>query len=133
MLGAWARQQGDRAYETYLSTVDRARMQDEFDRAARYDDLAVGFWVAAEALLAVSVWRWLRGDEATDVHVAPGGTVGGPFRFDADPRGEVRLGVSLPIPGFRDAEPARSADERTRRDGASSNDAQADGATEGGR
>ncbi|MCB9462483.1 MAG: hypothetical protein H6682_02200 [Candidatus Eisenbacteria bacterium] len=97
VVGAWARQQGDQAYESYLSTVDREQMQDEFDRASNYDDVAVGFWVAAEVLLAASVWKWLRGDDV-DVRSGQGHVGPGPFQLGADPGGELRVGVSLPMP-----------------------------------
>ncbi|MCA9726322.1 MAG: hypothetical protein KC729_01470 [Candidatus Eisenbacteria bacterium] len=58
--GVWSRQTADRAYDEYLHTVDRSRMKKNLDRANRYDDVAIGFWIAAEALLAASVWTWLR-------------------------------------------------------------------------
>lgn len=69
VLGVWARQTADRSYDEYLSTVDRSRLDDHFDRAARYDDIAVGCWVAAEALLLASVFSWLRNDDDTGLSI----------------------------------------------------------------
>lgn len=89
VVGAWARQEGDRAYDDYLATVDRERMDDLFDRAGRYDDVAVGCWVAAEALLALSVWTWLRGNGVE----VDGGT---PLTLDGAGN-ELRLGLTLPL------------------------------------
>jgi len=69
VVGVWARQTADRSYDNYLATVDRGRIKSEYDRAARYDRIAVGCWVAAEALLVASVWTWLRGEPESWVRV----------------------------------------------------------------
>lgn len=60
VAGVWARQTADRAYDDYLNTIDRGEMRKKLDRANQYDEYAVGFWIAAEVLLAASAWTWLR-------------------------------------------------------------------------
>lgn len=60
VAGVWSRQTADRAYDNYLDTIDRGEMRKHLDRANQYDEYAVGFWIAAEVLLAASAWTWLR-------------------------------------------------------------------------
>ena len=60
VAGVWARQTADRSYDDYLHTIDRGEMRKHLDRANQYDEYAVGFWIAAEVLLAASAWTWLR-------------------------------------------------------------------------
>ena len=96
VLGAWARQEGDRAYEDYLTTVERDRMRSRYDRAERYDDLAVGCWVAAEVLLVASVWKWLRGSGTESPNPS-----GAPLSLEIADPGELRLAVTLPLGGSR--------------------------------
>jgi hypothetical protein len=64
----------------------------------------VGCWMAAEALLVASVWKWLRGDGADSPH-----SPGLPLSLDVGGAGELRLGLSLPLGGARGGE--RNDDE----------------------
>lgn len=84
VVGVWARQNAERAYDDYLRTLDRGEMQRKLDRAERFDRIAVGFWIGAETLLVASVWTWLRGS-STEAQAV---------KVQTDPD-RIRVGVSL--------------------------------------
>lgn len=89
VAGVWARQTADAAYDDYLETIDRREMRKHLDRANKYDEYAVGFWIAAEVLLAASAWTWLRaGLEERHDDGPPEGRVG--VAIDQILRGEER-------------------------------------------
>jgi len=79
-LGLHFKGRADDAYAEYLRTGHPARMRQAFDRAERYDRLALGGWVAAEVSLAgflYLVMRSARG-ESWGLRAAVGEAAGGP-------------------------------------------------------
>ena len=82
-FGVWARHQADTAYDDYLATLDRDAQRDSFARAKRWDRVAAGCWIGAEACLAAAAWAWLHPAENS------------PIRASIDPGGGARLSFDL--------------------------------------
>jgi hypothetical protein len=64
---------GDRAYERYEGETDPDRIEDAYDDAARYDDLAVATLVVGQVSLVYGLWRrFLHDPEARSADAGAG-------------------------------------------------------------
>jgi hypothetical protein len=98
VTGVWARHEAESAYSTYRRSLDRDRMARELDRARKFDRVAAGCWIAADAGLLASAWILLRVERGAALSVSAGS------------QGEVRLGLCCGYGGHSDSGPAASQD-----------------------